>query len=131
LENERKHLDEVVKFEALRWTLVERKASLETEAVRILDSLESVDVQLEQIESDVEASPDKEAIQKLRERIRSRQRGDIIIEIGSRRVAFNINELQGLPGGYILAVYINAIARVLELLKKVEKALLTRRSSRR
>ena len=130
LESERKHLEAVVKFEALRTTLIEQKNSLEADAVRILESMASVDDQLERMEADVEDHPDKEVIKKLRERIRSRQRGDIIIEVGSTSISFNTIKLQGLPGGRILSVYINAIAELFELLMRLENALLTRRFSR-
>lgn len=129
LEGERAHLEEVVKFEALRSTLLERKTSLERDGVLLLESLDSIEIQLEKIEVEVEASPDKDIIQKLRERIRLRQRGDIIMEFGSASIVVNTNRLQSLPGGHIIIVYIKAISEVVNLLDRFNKKLLTRRSS--
>jgi len=129
LENEREHLEEVVKFEALRSSLLERQSTLENQGVKLLEALYSVEEQLKSIEVEVESRPDREIIEKLRERIQSSQRGDILIEFGTTSFAINTNKLRELPGGDILIVYARVISDILNAIKKVQKALLTRRSS--
>lgn len=129
LETEREHLEEVVKFEALRSLLLERKSTLESEGVKLLEALDSIEEQLKTIEVEVESSPDRVIIEKLRERIRSRQRGDILIEFHSSSFAIHTDKVRGLPGGDILIVYVRMFSELLKGLKMLEKALLTRRSS--
>jgi hypothetical protein len=121
LETERKHLEEVVKFEALRSSLLERKLAIEQSAVALFESLEAVDEQLNGIEVAVKSSPNRDVLENLRERVRSSQRGDIEIQFGVTGFVINTKTLQSLPGGDILLVYIRGIRELLKGINKIGK----------
>jgi hypothetical protein len=97
LEEERSRLLEAVQLETRRQTLLTRKASLEDEGTRVLDALVAVEDELRSLEVDIEASTVKEEIERLNERLRARQRGDIVVRLGDTYVEVSRDLVRSLP----------------------------------
>ncbi len=97
LEEERSRLLEAVQLETRRQTLLTRKASLEDEGTRVLDALEAVEGELRNLEVDIEASTVKEEIERLNERLRARQQGDIIVRLGDTYVSVGRDLVRSFP----------------------------------
>src|SRR5215210_2747906 len=97
LEEERSRVLEAVQLETRRQTLLTRKASLEDEGIRVLEALEAVEDELRSLEVDIEASTVKEEIQRLNERLRARQRGDIVVRLGDTYVEVSRDLVRSLP----------------------------------
>ena len=119
LEAERSRLAEIVKIESRRQAALDRIDSLERDAVRILAELENLDRELILIDEQVGESPISEEIRRLRERIKAREDGDVILRLGSRVYRIDRDIVKALPFG--LANLLIAYFRIAE---KLEKALL-------
>ena len=119
LEAERSRLAEIVKIESRRQAALDRIDSLERDAVRILAELENLDRELILIDEQVGESPISEEIRRLRERIKAREDGDVILRLGSRVYRIDRDIVKALPFG--LGNLLIAYFRIAE---KLEKALL-------
>ena len=81
--------------------------SLEGDATRILAELENLDRELILIDEQVGESAISEEIRRLRERIKAREDGDVILQLGSRFYRIDRNIIKALPfgSGYLLIAY--------------------------
>jgi hypothetical protein len=89
---------------------------LEGDAVRILAELENLDRELILIDEQVGESAISEEIRRLRERIKAREDGDLILQLGSRLYRIDRDIIEALPFGlgYPLISYF----RIAEKLEK-------------
>jgi len=99
LEAERSRLAEIVKIESRRQAALDRINSLEGDAVRILAELENLDRELILIDEQVGESAISEEIRRLRERIKAREDGDVILRLGSRLYRIDRDIIKALPFG--------------------------------
>jgi len=99
LEAERSRLTEIVKIESRRQAALDRINSLEGDAVRILAELENRDRELILIDEQVGESAISEEIRRLRERIKAREDGDVILRLGSRVYRIDRDIIKALPFG--------------------------------
>jgi hypothetical protein len=97
---------------------LDRINSLEGDAVRILAELENLDRELILIDEQVGESAISEEIRRLRERIKAREDGDVILRLGSRVYRIDRDIIKALP---LLGNPLIAYFRIAE---KLEKAVL-------
>ncbi len=119
LQAERSQLAEIVKIESRRQAALDRIDSLERDAVRILAELENLDRELILIDEQVGESAISEEIRRLRERIKAREDGDVILRIGSRVYRIDRDIIKALPFGLG-----NPLIAYFRIAEKLEKALL-------
>lgn len=119
LEEERDHLEQVIRFEAQRQSLVERREVLEREALRVLEELDATDTNIKVLLDEESASSNREIIETLREKVRVAQSGDIVLAFGSKHFAVNTNKLMLAPGGEVLVVYFRILREVLKIVQKI------------
>jgi hypothetical protein len=79
---------------------LDRINSLEGDAVRILAELENLDRELILIDEQVGESAISEEIRRLRERIKAREDGDVILRLGSRVYRIDRDIIEALPFGF-------------------------------
>lgn len=119
LEAERSRLAEIVKIESRRQAALDRINSLEGDAVRILAELENLDRELILIDEQVGESAISEEIRRLRERIKAREDGDVILRLGSRVYRIDRDIIKALPFGLG-----NPLIAYFRIAEKLEKAVL-------
>jgi predicted XRE-type DNA-binding protein len=119
LEVERSRLAEIVKIESRRQAALDRIDSLERDAVRILAELENLDRELILIDEQVGESAISEEIRRLRERVKAREDGDVILRLGSRVYRINRDIIKALPFGLG-----NPLIAYFRIAEKLEKTLL-------
>lgn len=119
LEAERSRLAEIVKIESRRQATLDRIDNLERDAVRILAELENLDRELILIDEQVGQSSISEEIRRLRERVKAREDGDIILRIGSRVYRIDRDIIKALPFGFG-----NPLIAYFRIAEKLEKAVL-------
>ena len=119
LEVERSRLAEIVKIESRRQAALDRIDSLERDAVRILAELENLDRELILIDEQVGESAISEEIRRLRERVKAREDGDIILRLGSRVYRIDRDIIKALPFGLG-----NPLIAYFRIAEKLEKTLL-------
>jgi len=119
LEAERSRLAEIVKIESRRQAALDRINSLEGDAVRILTELENLDRELILIDEQVGESAISEEIRRLRERIKAREDGDVILRIGSRVYRIDRDIIKALPFGLG-----NPLIAYFRIAENLEKAIL-------
>jgi hypothetical protein len=98
LEKQKQQLTSIVLSEAKRQSLVTQKEALERDAVRVLNELQAIDLELSSI-TDAEGDNKDivQEIQMLRERLAARQRGDLILTFGRKDYSFEVF-VQAVPG---------------------------------
>jgi hypothetical protein len=116
LEVERSRLAEIVKIESRRQAALDRIDSLERDAVRILAELENLDRELMLIDEQVGESAISEEIRRLRDRVKAREDGDVILRLGSRVYRIDRDIIKALPFG--LGNPLIAYFRIVEKLGK-------------
>jgi hypothetical protein len=116
LETERSRLAEIVKIESRRQASLDRIDNLERDAVRILAELENLDSELVLIDEQIGESSISEEIRRLRERLKAREDGDIILRLGSRVYRIDRDIIKALPFG--LGNPLIAYFRIVEGLEK-------------
>lgn len=99
LEEERQRLLEIVKFEAQKASLVDKKELLEADAQRILSELDTVDSSLAKLDVDFNPDISSKEVVELYERLKARQRGDIVLRIGKQYFRFSRLTFERLPFG--------------------------------
>lgn len=119
LEAERSRLAEIVKIESRRQAALDRIDSLERDAVRILTELENLDRELILIDEQVGESAISEEIRRLRERIKAREDGDVILRLGSRVYRIDRDIIKALPFGLG-----NPFIAYFRIAERLEKAML-------
>lgn len=117
LEQQRSRLEEVIKLEVRRLTLVNRKEDLESEGIRVLHDLKIIETELTQINEHInQNSVLQRELELLNERISAQRRGDLVIEFLGQSIVIR-RELQDMipfRGGFILLIQIsNDIAETL------------------
>jgi vacuolar-type H+-ATPase subunit I/STV1 len=119
LEEERSRLLEAVRLETRRQTLIARKTSLEQEGTRVLDELRAVDMELDALEFDIQASTVRDEIEALNERLLARQRGDVVVRVGDTYVRLSRELVRGLPFSpvfILLLIFSEALLRLARVL---------------
>lgn len=97
LRQQRVRLDEIVRLEVRKQTLYTRREALEQDGLRIIESLRTVEVELEELQIDIEDSTVKDEIDKLEERLKAKQSGDLTFRLGSSYFRLSRTILAGLP----------------------------------
>ncbi len=92
---------------------------MEGDAVRILAELENLDRELILIDEQVGESAISEEIRRLRERIKAREDGDVILRLGSRVYRIDRDIIKALPFGLG-----NPLIAYFRIVEKLEKAVL-------
>jgi hypothetical protein len=108
LEEERLRLADIVRFESRRQAILDRIDSLERDATRILDELAFLDREVVIFDENVGKSPASSEIRQLRERVKARNDGDVIIRLGARSYRVDRDIVKALPfglGNSILAYF--------------------------
>jgi hypothetical protein len=108
LEEERLRLADIVRFESRRQAILDRIDSLERDATRILDELAFLDREVVLFDENVGKSPASSEIRQLRERVKARNDGDVIIRLGARIYRIDRDIVKALPfglGNSILAYF--------------------------
>jgi hypothetical protein len=108
LEEERLRLADIVRFESRRQAILDRIDSLERDATRILDELAFLDREVVIFDENVGKSPASSEIRQLRERVKARNDGDVIIRLGARSYRIDRDIVKALPfglGNSILAYF--------------------------
>ncbi len=114
LEAERARLTEIVRLESRRQSIRDRNESLERDAIRILQELDSLDQELKLLDVEIGESVANDEIRQLRERVKARQEGDVIFHIGSRVYRVDRDIIKAIPFGFgnILLAYFRLIERL-------------------
>jgi hypothetical protein len=114
LEAEQARLAEVIRFESRRQTVRDRVGSLEHDAVRILGELENLDAEALTLEEAIGRSVASDEIARLRDRVRSRERGDIMLRFGTRLYRIDRDIVNALPFGFgnIFVAYLRLLERL-------------------
>jgi hypothetical protein len=86
LKEERDRLDEIVRLEARRQTLLARQALLRDDAQRILEEFTAIDQEITHLKVDVQTSSALPEIEALEQRLAAYRRGDYVFRIGDRSV---------------------------------------------
>lgn len=108
LEEERLRLADIVRFESRRQAILDCIDSLERDATRILDELAFLDREVVIFDENVGKSPASSEIRQLRERVKARNDGDVIIRLGARSYRIDRDIVKALPfglGNSILAYF--------------------------
>ncbi|GAN74654.1 hypothetical protein Apmu_0200_06 [Acidiphilium multivorum AIU301] len=115
LEVEREKLIEIVKLESRRQAIEDRVASLENDAVRILVELENLDEEQKTLGLTIGGSNVSKEIARLRERVRARERGDLVIRVGSFVYQIDRDIVKGLPfgAGSLVLAYVKIVQKFL------------------
>ena len=116
LEAEHSRLAEIIKIESRRQAALDRIDSLERDAVRILAELENLDRELVLIDEQIGESAISDEIRLLRDRVKAREDGDIILRLGSRVYRIDRDIIKALPFG--LGNPLIAYFRIAEELEK-------------
>ena len=99
LEEERLRLADIVRIESRRQAILDRIDSLERDAFRILDELTFLDKEVIVLDDNVRKSPASSEIRRLRERVKARNDGDVIIRLGARSYRIDRDIVKALPFG--------------------------------
>jgi hypothetical protein len=108
LEEERLRLADIVRFESRRQAILDRIDSLERDATRILDELAFLDKEVVTFDESIGKSPASSEIRQLRERVKARNDGDVIIRLGTRNYRVDRDIVKAVPfdlGNSILAYF--------------------------
>ncbi len=116
LEAERTRLAEIVRFESRRQAALDRIDSLEHDAVRILGELDCLEDELRLLDEQIGESAASDEIRRLRERVKSKEDGDVILRIGRRMYRIDRDIIKALPFG--LGNPLLAYFRIVENLEK-------------
>lgn len=97
LEKQRAKLVEIIRYEARKQALENRKELLESDAARILEELNLIEQEMSQLNLSVESSEFSEEVRLLQKRIEAKKKGEVIIQIGSYYFTLNRYVFNGLP----------------------------------
>ena len=98
---------------------------MEGDAVRILAELENLHRELILIDEQVGESAISEEIRRLRERIKAREHGDVILRLGSRVYRIDRDIIQALPllGNPFIAYFAETLAKAMLPKQRRQKGL--------
>ncbi|HTC95967.1 MAG TPA: hypothetical protein VK699_21175 [Terriglobales bacterium] len=113
LEAEEARLVEIIQLESRRQAARDRTESLERDGVRIIQELDSLAEEMRFIDNSIGKSIASEEIERLRQRVRARERGDVILRFGTRTYAIDHDIITALPfgTGNIILVYLRLLER--------------------
>lgn len=116
LEAERERLAEIVRLESRRQAIRDRNESLERDAMRILEELDSLDEELKLLDEQIGESAASEEIRRLRDRLKAREEGDVILRLGSKVYRIDRDIIKATPFG--LGTVLLACSRLFEQFSK-------------
>ena len=99
LEVERARLAEIVQFESKRQFIRDRINSLESDGRRIIEELDVLDRELASLGEQAANSPARDEINRLRERVCARERGDVFLTLRGSTLRIDSHALKELPLG--------------------------------
>lgn len=114
LEDERARMVEIISLESRRQAVQDRIQSLEHDAARILRELENLDDERSLFDKQIGQSAVSEEVQRLRERVRAREKGDVIFHFGSRFYRLDRELIEAIPFrlGTWLLLYFKLLERI-------------------
>jgi hypothetical protein len=99
LERERSRLAEIIRLESRRQAVSDRIEALRQDAIRISQEFESLEKESRDLGDEIGQSAVSEEIRRLRERVRARERGDVVLTLGGRTYSVDRNIFAALPMG--------------------------------
>lgn len=113
---EQARLEDVIRLESRRQAVRDRIDSLERDGLRIVLELDSLSQEMQAIDNASEMSVAHEEIERLRERVRARDRGDVVLHIGSRAYHVDRDIIKALPFGMgnIALAYFRILEKLLQ-----------------
>ena len=99
LEAEEARLVDIIRLESRRQAARDRTESLEQDGLRIIQELDALAKELRLIDGAVGKSVASEEIERLRQRVRARGRGDVILRLGNRTYSIDRDILKAIPFG--------------------------------
>lgn len=110
LELERQKLDETIRVEARRQTVFESHSRLEKELEDKIKQYDASVLELKVLDEEIEDSPVREEISRVRARLAERKQGRVIvIRVGKREFAFSEREFSDHPVGLLLQLLFRGI----------------------
>ena len=116
LQAEEVRLAEIIHLESRRQAGKDRIESLERDGLRIIQELDGLTEEMHIIDASVGKSIVSKEIERLRERVRARQRGDVIWRLGTRTYRIDRDLIHALPFGSR-----NIILALLRLFEKLQQ----------
>jgi three-Cys-motif partner protein len=104
LEAERARLSEIIRLESRRQAVSDRIETLSQDAIRIVQEFESLERESHDLDDEIGHSAVSEEIRRLRERVRARERGDVVLTLGSRTYRIDRDIIKALPTDLKLSV---------------------------
>jgi len=116
LEAEEARLVEIIQLESRRQAARDRTESLERDALRIVQELDSLTDEMRIIDVSIGNSIASEEIERLRQRVRARERGDVVWRLGTRTYRIDRDIIKALPFGMgnLTLAYLRLLERVQE-----------------
>src|SRR6266853_522504 len=116
LEAEEARLVEIIQLESRRQAARDRTESLERDALRIVQELDSLTDEMRIIDVSIGNSIASEEIERLRQRVRARERGDVVWRLGTRTYRIDRDIIKALPFGMgnLNLAYLRLLERVQE-----------------
>jgi hypothetical protein len=113
LEAEQARLVEIIRIESRRQATLDRIESLERDGLRIIDELDNLYEERRVLEVAAGKSLVNEEIERLRERVRVRDRGDVVFRLGRRAYHIDRDIIKALPfgSGALLLAYFRVVER--------------------
>lgn len=97
LTNEYNKLEATIQSESTRLSLITRKDDLEKDAKRIIEELDCVETELAAFREQEIAGVPAEEVNKLRERVRAKRSGDIVIRFGRSQFIIEREQIMHTP----------------------------------
>jgi len=113
LELERQKLDETIRVEARRQTLSEAQSRLEEELEDKIEEYDATVLELRLLDEEIDSSPVREEIGRVRTRLAERKRGRVIvIRVGKRELTFPVRKLGSDPFGMLFLMLLHVIEKL-------------------
>lgn len=120
LESEQARLADIIRLESRRQAARDRTESLERDGVRIIQELDALSNELRDIDASTGISIASEEIERLRERVRARENGDVVIRIGVRTYRIDRDIVKAFPFGMgnLLLAYFRLFNRYQSVIRR-------------
>jgi hypothetical protein len=103
LERERSRLAELIRLESRRQVVSDRIETLRQDAIRMIQEFEGLERESHDLGNEIGDSAVSEEMQRLRERLRARERGDVVLTLGGRTYRIDRDIIKAFPmGGNLL-----------------------------
>lgn len=113
LERERDRMEDVIRIESRRQAIIARQERLTQDGLQVLAELEAIDTELHAIDETAASSMSRAEIRNLHDRLRAKQRGAIVLQIGSRHISLDRDLILSVPGGRFLFYYLRMMQTVM------------------